>query len=228
MIYGMALNAQSDQQCIRHLLQYNKKMNAISMPEGNNVYYFNYQLTTDMRTDRGMQTKSYNVHLYMTKNQMHYITKDIKIYQDTTDAFIVQHENKTIIMANSAYKKDMNKRYNDMVMFKDSLFNVMQLKQCKYADEKDMEIIVLETKPALRDDFDINSITYHYDPEKELVKKTITRYDEHFKAEKMIMELKTMDLNYKKSMNKPVRTLFLDHNGRLTGRYAGYRLFVNN
>lgn len=220
--------AQSDQQCIRQLKQYNKKMNSIGMPEGNKVYYFNYTLTSDMRVSGGIETKTYNVRFYMAAHQMHYITKDIEIYQDTTDAFIVQHENKIVIRANSAYKRDMNKRYNEIVMLKDSVFNVMQLKQCRQSEDKRETVIMLETKPELKDKFDINSITYHYDPGNKLVNKTITLYDKHFKAKRMIVELNNMDLNYKINMHKPARSLFLDKEGRLTGKYAGYRLLVNN
>ena len=221
---------QSYDHCLKKIRKYNKKLGNIDFPKGDKVYHFSYQNIIEHATKGYTEYVNNDVNIYMSKDQLHYLTNDIEVYQDFRDAFMIIHSKKIVMWTISAINREKEKRLKDLIQLRDTLFHYCEVKNCenqKYSDGRNIQKTTLKLHPDAQRTFKMNTISYWYDLDKEVVTKVVTDFIPGYEAKKMTVIYKNINLDSDKKLHKPVAGLILNKKLKLLSKYKGYHLIDN-
>src|SRR5436190_499080 len=90
--------------------KYNKEIDNINLGKRKMMHY-DYNQTLTMWDSIEDPNQHINVKLWFNDDHLKYLTKDIEVYQDTKDAFMIIHSRKMVIWSNTMMS---NKEYNKL------------------------------------------------------------------------------------------------------------------
>lgn len=222
------LHSQTVSDCKQTLMKYYKKdIIDVQFPKGKKVYFYNLLFETE--TDAGLK-KSLNIKIYVSENQMHFITKDMSAFQDNQDAFMVVNNPRMIIHSKSTLEARNDKLLSDFNVFSDSVMATSKVIECMHGvngKKEPLLLITLQTGDKAKEAMSVDRFVYQINTKREKIEKITMFYLRGYKYKKASLTYLETNPNYKKDMSVPVRRLFFDTNGKIQKKYITYKL-VNN
>lgn len=220
--------AQDMNECRKKIEAFNKKINNIQVPSIGSTYHFKYTAIIEFNDSR--KPVEQNVDIIMSKHQVHYKTDKIEMYQDTTMGFMVDHHSGTIFTFPYIPGIDQEKRLNKIVMVRDSVFDVFNIVSCNEVSNASgtLHKMVFEPDILLKKNLNIDRIIYYYNVKTGLAEQFIMEFEPDYEYKRRTIIYKTMNLDYKKKLNTPVRNLLMTDEGDLKPEYKKYQLIIKN
>ncbi len=231
MLTAYLLNAQAYYDCKKIVWDYYRKGYAgIKKPEGNKVYYYNVQYETVVEENGVENQTSVNVRIYLSADQLHYITKDISVYQDEEDAFMLAKKLNILIHGVPEKTEEREEILGALQVFSDSVFATSEVTECMKAindNQDELLLVTLETGEKASEALGVEKIIYQVNLSKDRIEKITMYYLRGSEYKRTVLTHLETDLNYKRNMKTPVKYLFFDTSGHLLPKYSTYRYIDN-
>jgi hypothetical protein len=202
----------------------------IQRPSGNKVHYYNILFESEPLENIPGYQSSVDVKIYVNKNQMHYVTSNVSVYQDQKDAFMLVKNPKVIFRTESGYNSENDELLQLLAVFSDSVLatsRVIDYHEGHNSKKDKIQLITIETSKEAVDAMNVERVVYQVNKTRDKIEKMTMFYVYGYKYKKTVLTHLETDLNYKRKMTVPVSSLFLSPNGQLYDKYKSYRYIDN-
>ena len=209
---------------------YKKGLVGVNIPEGKKVHYYHINFQTVPADNKTYSNTSVNVKIYMSAEQVHYLSDEVLVYQDRKDAFMVAKKQGIIVRSESGLNNDNQEFLENFQVFTDSVFITSKTVGCRETinDKKEKLLIVtLEMSKEACGALNVTRITYQVNKTRNKIEKVTMYYVKGHKYKKTVLVHLETDLNAKRKMNIPVVNYLYDSNGKLYNKFKNYRYIDN-
>ena len=208
--------------CMQQLLDSFKYMkNAAENSKGVHVHY---KVSTTYRQSetQELSTSEQTVELFLNRNRSKMVTESATIYRDSVTQVAVMHDRKTVFISDASAKNQAQVAWSGLVQ--DSLFQHMRLVSCTVAG-KGLQKIVLETKPSIRKQLGIQSLTYILNVSSRTFNSVLVQFVPEHQNQRMQVDFLTTDLAYRHHpfSGAAVQTV-MQSSTKVKPVYASYKL----
>jgi hypothetical protein len=216
--------------CKKELKKYVAELAKINEPMGKNVYYMRMTIKTDMNAKSNIPDSETNVEVYMSSDQLHYVSDVLSTYQDEQDAFAVLPQRKMIVWAKGGKRPDANAKKDLAIHVQDTLIELSIVTKCQVVQQagKTLKMITMVPSKKAIEAFRVNYTEYFLDTENGRVAKVNTYYKTTEEVSMRSVTYHELNLNFKKvKLNKPVYEQIFSEPNKLSSKYKGYQLIDN-
>lgn len=223
-IISLELNAQAGKECLNDIFKLEEKIYSKSYNDGDKPAYISYNVLT---TDWEDQTNSSNVKVYKDKNNMHFFSEQVNIFQDEKDVFLILKMQKLVIV-NSTKKEITNKKINDnfLELRKEFLENCTVVKCEKSPQNEFIKTLELKVNDNMGGVIKIEKMIYTYNTQTEKILTTKIDYNEEYKVKEIFIKYNELEMESNYSFISAKKNV-LDRNNKLLPKYKGYELVDN-
>ena len=214
--------AQNKNECIAELLSYESmvKPTSDSIAMAQNIF-FNY---TVRATNWDNETTVSNVKMYRQGPNLNLFSEQALIYKDETETLIVIPEQKVVIINSTLDEKKENLNYNFFEM-REMFMDSCDVVKCEQKNTN-YKTLVLRAKKNNDDLFQIESMTYEYNPLEKKILSVKVDYKSDYKLKQMIIIYKeyTTTAAYKFPI---VKKQYADKRGNIVAAFKDFEIIDN-
>lgn len=215
----------SNGQCKDELIESLKVTRGLELQSGKTAYM---QLNIkNIRRNDGVD-QSIDIEVFRREDQLIYKTKDIKIYKDLENSFMVIHPLKRIVWQESdgKFQEDKSMEIIDLQL---KLVEESVLLSCKevLVNDNPLRELLLEPSDQIKDVFGVTELKIVFDRELNQVKSVNSKYMKGKDLLSQIIEFKELNYNYKGKMPRDIKKLIFTTDGRLVDSLKDYTLLKN-
>jgi hypothetical protein len=210
--------------CKELLLAYLDKMEAINTPEKGEVYHVKYQMKTVFNESLGVDSEIANTEVFTTANKIALYDKNMSVFGDEENVFVVLPEHKKIYWNNSDPRifNDAN-RYKKFLEIQRNLLNSAKTISCVDNDEEVLITVIPHDEFSKKTKLSHQKITYST-KEKRIV-KVENLYSTTSKIKNQTITYLVLDFNSTINIDAPTTVLFSGN--QLKSRYKGFEIIDN-
>jgi hypothetical protein len=221
--------------CLKQVKFIYSKMNKPPLTSKGGVYYFNYSVRSTFRKVSGVyetqKTTEATVDMYMSKEQMQYLSKDVSIYSDQQDVFTILNSHKIIYRSDPFRKEQFEQREKSISALQDTIFGMSSVSSCETLPaviDGYTKIVTLQPNALAAQKFSIKKIIFYINAEKEEAKKIRIDYAGEHRMDNVEITYNKIDYNYKQaSLGSSVKDRFVNRKSQLLSNYKDYKLIDN-
>lgn len=223
MVVNVPLFSQVDTlECIQDILDYEE---ALYGGIGNDkTVYLNYKTTA---VDWERNVSSSLVKIYKNNENVHFFSKEGKLFKDAAEMFLVL-PNQKLIVANSVSDELKETGYdNNFLELRKKFMLSSELIFCRVTDSvKGIKEVKLRVNEDLEGLIDIEEMIYTINTKLKKVLKTNVLYSESYKIKEMTIDYLDFNGNANYKFKRASRYI-LANNNKLTSKYSTYELIDN-
>ncbi|MEK7255809.1 MAG: hypothetical protein AAB316_13750 [Bacteroidota bacterium] len=221
----LALPGQSGGDCIREVLELERKIEGHDFAQNPRVVFLNYTMRT---TDWEESAAVSEVRIYRQQMKVHFFSKQADVFQDEKEVLLVLHDQRTIIR-NSLNAEILNAGIaTGLAELRAAFLEAGKVVKCaKDPAQAGVKILEVKASEDFHEDLLIESIRYRYDLAKGKILSTFIFYEEDYKVKKIEIAYNELNFNANYEMSQDARKYVLDKNGKPKGKYAGYAVMDN-
>ncbi len=170
-----------------------------------------------------------NSKMYRSKDQLVYKTKDVVIYQDMLNAFMIIHPNNRIIWSKNPEKNQAHSTAQIANLQKILLEESTLIHCSKSVAENKHEIIdiKLKTSKKISEEFKVTYSLMKFDATTNQLLKVETIFDQDQPLARQIIEYQIIDYNYKGKKLKPAKSMVFSSDGKIRAEFQHYTIIEN-
>lgn|SRR3989338_3959494 len=214
--------AQNSNECLADVLAYNKKIADLGKPKEGKVYSMDYRQEIKY-WDASTTAVDMRVKYYVTHNQVHSISDQLKTYMDDDYVFTIIEARKQIVVTRNPKDEVSPNAMQNFLKNQKLILGKCSVQECSMDKEKGTKKIVLDaTKTGIKGFFG-EKLTYYFDAKGNL-KKTVTTYSRGYTIRRMSITINSMNFSSSYKFPTKLYDMFLDAKGKLKSKYSGYQL----
>lgn len=223
IFFKTAFGQEDKNSCLSTVLEYNKKLSQIDQPKSGQVYYIDYQQEISY-WDADTKPVNTRVKYYISSDQLHVISGELKLYMDKTYVFTIIEKQKQIILSRNPETTKDEASISLFYKNQESVIKSCKVSECSYDKVKGLTKIVLDAKDVNVEGVEIESMTYYFKKNSGQLVKTITNYTKNYPIRRMSISYNELNFNSNYKFPSKLSDMFLDSNGELKSKYNGYQL----
>jgi len=195
---------------------------------GDKVFYLEFTVATTLGEEYDYEEHQTTARLYANGHQSMFTSPEIEVYQDSSLTISIIPDKKQIYLMDYHQQKSKKTALQNIALFQDSLFALSSVAACEEITREDgskykkIRLTVNENGQKL---FQVKSLEFLIDVDKNLVMHTTVRYVEPFHIRQVSVSYQTIDFDHPSSpLANNFLSLILDQQGKLQNNYQDYQL----
>ncbi|GEM_PF-5697300 len=215
--------SQGDSGCLAEVLAYNKRMEFRAKPRFGRVYHMSYRQQIDY-WDPSIKAVDMSVKYYISEDQVHVLSNEMKSYMDKKYVFTVLDGQKKIIITRNPSEEVNPTSVQTFIKNQKGIIERCKVTECSEDATKGIRKIVLDASDINVKGFAGDELIYYFDSKSGDLSKTITTYSRAYKIRRMSITVDKLDFNSSYKFPAELTNMFLESNGELKAKYKGYQL----
>jgi hypothetical protein len=195
---------------------------------GDKVFYLEFTVTTTLGEEYGNEKHQTTARLYANGHKSMFTSSEIEVYQDSSLTISIISDKKRIYLMDYRQHESKKAALQNIALFQDSLFALSSVTYCEEiiredgSKHKKIRLAVNENGQRL---FQVKTLEFLIDADKNLVKHTTVTYVKPFYIHQVSVSYQTIDFDYSSgSLANNFLSLILDRQGKLQNKYQDYQL----
>jgi hypothetical protein len=233
-ILGWAFCVPGPEPCLDEVRSLYRKLNsldALKNPE-NKMYYLHYSVKAVAHDSMKNKIPDTEIRMWMNRERMEVQSKEMEVYQDEKNAFVVLPTRKMILRNDPDRRANLVKR-RKLNLLQDTLFALSRIVSCEKLPGTALKRLILEVNEEGQRLLKIKRLTFLVDLPAQQIKNIRLDYTHadsggvtelasvNYKIEEMSMDYKN------KNLDGNIASHFVGWNDKLLSRYDGFKLVDN-
>ncbi len=216
-------------QCLTPVKEYVNESARHTEPKEGQIYFMQFSVKSIPASKFSSEIAIVSSKIFRSKGQLIYETKDVDIYQDELNAFMIIHPNKRIIWSKEP-EKIKNEATNKIAALQKNLLESSQLIDCSISvaeNGHDIISIKLKTSDDIKNEFKVAYSLMKFDRTLNQLLKVETIYEPDQPLARQIIEYQKLDYNYKGMKIKPAKSMIFNSKGQVKPEFKQYTFIEN-
>ena len=219
--------APANGQCLEEVKAYIRRSMELSEPGPNKVYYLHLSMDNFPR-NATESPQSMDIEVFRKDEALIYETKQVAVYKDSKDAFMVIHPLKRIVWeeSNESFSDLKTTQIAEMQL---TIIENSEVLSCTAIEREGRALkrMVLQPNEKIKEVFGAQKLTIDFDLLDELLKEVTIEFTAANKLKRQVISYHTYDYDYKERTIAASRDLIFTHEGALQPRLKGYSVIKN-